>query len=513
MSQYFRCALLPWPSAYFPCLYAPRLLTVGYNGIPDYPNSAVTLLKVSNTPKVLPGGHTDNELPIYGDELPEADTTSLAMEQQIDETSEVIESVSSVVAPMRRKKKTAKTLPKDRKLELSNTELLAWNTDYVKNMKAAARSEIQKRTQRQAKKNAEYYVWGVGIGGLGRDQFASRGPLAGFLGDNLFELFTGTSRNCKATSKRDRDSGIDEATQGEARPKRQKMIEYEEEIGRGHGDEGLSMPGGDEEVEFPREAVSALDDQQIFSAMPWNISASKRGSSALPLSGRVTTMSEQGRQGSRAASRMVSASPLLRRSTGRFEALQSLDSDAVGGDDFAFAAPTSDPAVPEEVVMEASLRVHEALSTESGNFFAFVAEAITNKINIASDPPEDPSERLPRDQTKGVENDEITFEDLLPPPETSKMIACQGFLMLLSLGTKDMLSLQQPTAFEHIMVKLNKKAKAMQTVEVEDGGQVELEGDEDMEDVTPGPEEGHFQEQMAAAAGHDDEHESLHDSH
>lgn len=313
------------------------------------------------------------DLPVYRDELPEADDTSITVEQQRSESSEVIESVSSAAAPMRRKKKPAKSLPKDRKLELSNTEILSWNTDYLKNMKVAAQSEIKKQAQRQAKTNAEYYVWGAGIGGLGRDHFAAQGPLASFLGDNLFELYTGTSRNPKATIKRDRDSGIDEATQEEARRKRQKTVEPDEEIGRGLEDEGFSMLGGDEEVELPREAVSALDDQQIFSAMPWNISASKRGSSAIPLSGRITMMSEQGPQGSRANSRMVSASPLLRRSTGRFEALQSLNSDDLGGDDFAFAAPTSDPPEHEEGAIQAQLRVHEALSAESENFFAFVA--------------------------------------------------------------------------------------------------------------------------------------------
>jgi len=488
----------------------------------------MSLPKVAHIIKVLAGDHMDIDLRVYGDDLPEVQATSSAVNQQPSEHSEqVIESASSAAAPLRRKKKTVKALPKDRKLELSNNEILAWNTNYLENMKEAARGRIQKHVQQQAKKNAEHYVWGAGIGGLGRDYFAAQGPLAGFMGDNLFELFIGTSRNPNAISKRDRDSGIDEATQEEARNKRQKTFEPEEEVARGQDDEGLFMLGGDEEVELPREAVSALDDQQIFSAMPWNISASKRGSSAIPVSGRVTMMSEQGRQGSRPGSRMVSASPLLRRSTGRFEALRSLDSDALGGDDFAFAAPTSDPAEPEEGATQASLRVREALSAEGENFFAFVADAITNKFEDAiNNPLETPGE------------EQVTFEELLLLPETSKMIACQGFLMLLSLGTKGMLDVQQPTAFEDITLKLTEKAKAMQIVEVDGGDGVEPRGDEDMEDAgaeegadeegqepvteagneeeMPEPDDSHFQEQMAAGhatAGNNDDHDPLYDSH
>lgn len=184
---------------------------------------------------------------------------------------------------------------------------------------------------------------------------------------------------------------------------------------------------------------------------------------------------------------MVSASPLLRRSTGRFEALYSLDSDAIGGDDFAFAAPTSDPAEPGEGATQASLRVREALSSEGKNFFAFVAEAIGNKVDDAIN---DPLEMPDEGQIGAIEVEQITFEELLPPPETSKMVACQGFLMLLSLGTKGMLDLQQPTAFKNITLKLTEKAKAKATqiVKVEGDDGAEPRGDDDMKDM--GVEEG-----------------------
>lgn len=227
---------------------------------------------------------------------------------------------------------------------------------------------------------------------------------------------------------------------------------------------------------------------------------------------------------------MISASPLLRRSTGRpgeFEALQSLDSDALGGDDFAFAAPTSDPVEAEESTTQPSLRVREALSAEGKNFFAFVADAISEKRNLAQAGLAPVSDNLQAETD--VDIDEITFEELLPPPETSKMIACQGFLMLLSLGTKGMLDVQQPEAFEHITLKLIEKVKATRIIELEDGNEEEEQTDNEPEggdaeqqpqpsvtesedEEEPETHDSHFQEQMAAdraAADDSDDHDSL----
>ncbi|KAH6618684.1 hypothetical protein C7974DRAFT_436078 [Boeremia exigua] len=477
----------------------------------------------------LAGNHMDLDLPIYRDEMPDVEVTSPVVAQQLSEHAEIVETSSSAAAPMRRKKRAAKALPRDTRLELRNTELLSWNTNYLKNMKDTASSKVQHRIQQQAKKNAEHYVWGAGIGGLGRDSFGAQGPLKQFMGDNLFHLMTGMSKHPKPTPKRDRDSG-DEATQEEALRKRQKTVEAEEELGRGRDDEGLFMLGGDEEVELPREAGSALDDQQIFSAMPWNISASKRGSSAIPLSGRVAMMSEQGRQGTRAGSRMVSASPLLRRSTGRigdFEALQSLDSDALDGNDFNYAASTSDVADAGELDTKPSQRVREALSAEGENFFAFVAEAVSEKCARALT---ELNEMPDADQTSAIEVGQVTFEELLPPPETSKLIACQGFLMVLSLGTKGMLDVQQANAFGDITLKPTEMGKMMHPVGVAKGDGDEqdhwsdeivahLPSDADKEEdsaTEPGdemevsePDNSRLKEQMEAD---DDEHDSLYDS-
>jgi meiotic recombination protein REC8 len=343
-----------------------------------------------------------------------------------------------------------------------------------------------------------------------------------FIGDNLFELATGFSRKKVAGSKHDRDSGIDDATQNESRRVRQKIGESEEELARGVEDEGFSMPIGEVEVELPREAVSALDDQQVSSAMPWNISASKHGSSAIPRSGRFSMM-DQGRSGNRPGSRLVSASPLLGHGLPLdLEALQYLESEGdvgTGGDEFAIPGPSSPPTVigPQKT----STRISAALSVECKNFLEFVIEAIIEKHNHA----QPGFHLLATKATAGL--DEITFQELLPPANNNKIVACQGLMMVLTLGTKDMLNVQQPEDFSGISLKLTEKAKASQVIEIsdseEDESEEESEGgvqiveqerkDEDkftggarIMQEDPEVEAGHFEEQFAAghAADEDD---------
>lgn len=223
---------------------------------------------------------------MFGDDLPEGEAFSTGGDNLQDQPSEVVESSDTVVALIRRKKRTARALPTDTTMELRNKDLAAWNANYLANMKEASKQKNHHRLNQLAKKNAEFWVWGSGIGGIAARMQGVTGPTPfdRFIGDNLFELFTGVSRRGCARSKRDRDSGIDEATQEESRRVRQRTDELEGEIGRGQEDEGLFIPGGDD-VELPREEQPPLEDQQRFSEMPWNITASVRGSSAVPRSG------------------------------------------------------------------------------------------------------------------------------------------------------------------------------------------------------------------------------------
>jgi meiotic recombination protein REC8 len=486
----------------------------------------------------------DLDLPYLGDDLPEGEAFPTAGLQSSDQ-AEVIHSTSTASAPMRRKPRAPRVLPRDTTIELRNKDLSEWNTNYLENMDTARKHKEQNRVTVQAKKAAEQFLWGGGLGGIAQ-QFAGLpgpNPFDMFIGDNFFEFITGESRKKGAGTKHDRDSGIDDATQAESRSVRQKTNEPEGEFGRGLDEEGFFAPGGDE-VELPREEVTALDDDKIFSAMPWNNSASRHGSSAVPGS-RQPGFLDRGRVSNRPSSRLVSASPLHGRGPPlALDALRSLDSEGdmgMGGGEYAPQGPSSPPTVigaPPQI----STRVRDALPAEDANFLDYVANAIIEKRNRAQ------AQLDPMIDVEAAEAthliDDITFEALLPPHESTKIVACSGFLMVLTLGTKGLLDVQQPEDFGDINLKLTAQAKVDQVVEVSDdeddeekessdGGvefvkeqkideneengeeeeqvQVQIKQELGLQEEEEEDGEGHFEEQFAAghAPVEEDDHDSL----
>jgi hypothetical protein len=462
----------------------------------------------------FPGDEMELDLPILGDDLPDVDGFPTSVQDPSSDPVEVVQSLSASSAPMR-KKRAPRVLPVDMRMELRNKELAEWNKNYLRNMDAVIKNKKKARVAQQAKKDADYYVWGRGIGGMAEHFAGVTGPnpFEMFIGDNLFELATGVSRKKVTGTKHDRDSGIDDATQEESRRVRQKTGEPDSEVARGQDEEGFFMPGGDE-VEMPRDAPPALDDQQILPSMPWN-TGSKRGSSAIPRSGRP---------GSQPGSRLVSASPLHGRGQPLdLGALGILESDAdaefaMAGDEFVNAGLSSSPTVIPSS-KKPSNRVNEALDAEGNNFLDFVTDAIVEKRNRAQAALGHMSG--PQDVQAATEIDVITFDELLPPVENNRMIACQGLMMVLSLGTKGMLDVQQPRDFSDINLKLTRQAKATRVVEISDGededesyGGTEIVEERVIEDEDEEEEEdGQFEEQFAAGrAGYvEDDHDELYD--
>ncbi|EDU48244.1 conserved hypothetical protein [Pyrenophora tritici-repentis Pt-1C-BFP] len=468
----------------------------------------------------FPGDQEDIEFPVYNEDLPGDEIATSDAPQQSSDHAEVVKSSESFSAPQRRHR-IARTLRTDAAIELRNKVLSDWNTDYRANMKAAARQKMQYRATVQARKNAEHYVWNSGIGNIGQRIFGLHpNPFDMFIGDGLFESLTGLSRKVTG-AKHDRDSGIDDTTQEESRRVRQRTEEREFGRAGDEEEEGFLIPGDDNAVELPREAASALDDQQIFSAMPWNMSASVRGSSAIPRSGRVGMMGGSAEQGRPGSCRLVSASPLHGKGqpSAALEPFRTFTSDAdFGGDEFGLAGPSLDFPLPVHgAAPEVATRVREALSTEGANFAAFIHERIREQM----------SDILQVEAAADI--DEISFEELLPPAENTKMIACQGLMMVLALGMKGMLDVQQSEHLGDISLKLTSKAKAMQVVDISDGeesGEEDGDGaeddvldaqeaqDQDREDVVMEEvEKGHFQDQFSAdhAAQEEDERDSLYD--
>ncbi|KAF2272885.1 uncharacterized protein EI97DRAFT_436495 [Westerdykella ornata] len=487
------------------------------------------------------GDQMELDFPNIGEDFPMDDAAAISPDQQQQSSSRVQSDgtfPSSASAPMQRRTRKPKVIPADRTMELRNKDLANWNNNYLHNMAEATRLKNAHRAPAQAKKNAEYFVWGAGVGGIGRRPAGATAPspLDMYCGDNLFALFTGIDRRAlRAGKKHDRDSGIDEAMAEEGRRvrPRRSVEDNQQQVGRGQEDEGIILAEDDElaiadkdDVELPRSAPSALDDQQIFSSMPWNMSASVRGSSAVPHSARVGSVgTSTGVLGSARlrGSRMVSASPLQRRALMRgsaadLEALglgglgseldvegfglpEQMTSDGFG--EMLLASPgKGDGGSPERV------RVQEALSAEGSNFLEFINDALFEKQQRVRE--------MQGTEDETEQADEVLFEEVLPPAKNSRVVACQGLMMVLALGSKGLLEVRQDEPFAEIGLKVTEKAKEMGlgvVFQPEGEGDAGEGGADAGEDAEMLKEEGQFDEEQVAAGAGDAAGAPKHDVH
>jgi len=380
---------------------------------------------------------------------------------------------------MRRRQRAPKVLPIDYTMEISSTNLKEWQKCYLHNMTEAAANKLAHRQQVQAKKNAEHWVLGTGIGGIGSGVGASYIPSAlnMFSGAALLEALTGVKSVEQQQTAGQKHSSSDAEDQ-DGRRVRPRLSDDGEQVGRGveEGD-GMGVGAGmydneddNNDVEIPREAPDALDD--LPSAMPWNITASVRGSSVgrgrapslalgaglragAPSSDTIGAGGVPGSLGGRRGSRLVSASPLLGRSRpGALEDLPSFGEGAAGidnGDEDdgvgqgtrvlntqdAFELYGAAAGVDTQTAAQSQWQ-RAALDAESSNFLAFIEYGIEEEQKRVDD-------RVVGD---------VGFEELLPPGSNSKMVASQGLLHVLSLVTKNLCVAMQEVAFGEIRLGL-----------------------------------------------------------
>lgn len=197
------------------------------------------------------GGAMDLDLgadfPRYGDDygnLPEAEPfpemgQRAAPEPGLAKSSSQVAleeepSSESAQAPQRRRPKAAKLLTMDEIQGLRNADLAQWNTDYLQNMAVAAQAKQQNKLPSQSKKNAAFWVFGSGIGGVGSGVGNSKlqSPLGIFAGDKLMEALTGVKATA-AGRKRNR-SDEDDGSDSEGRRVKTREAGYAE-LGRGKG--------------------------------------------------------------------------------------------------------------------------------------------------------------------------------------------------------------------------------------------------------------------------------------
>jgi len=156
----------------------------------------------------------------------------------------------------------------------------------------------------------------------------------------------------------------------------------------------------------------------------------------------------------RRASRIPSASPIVvGRGTPRYSSLElpmaNDDDDLLGGrlmsddrapDDFQLYGPGA--AVDTQTAAD-SQWVRSTLNQEANNFLAFVQ----NKIAEIPAPQDEEEDELSGDSQPRVS---VTFEDLLPPEQNTKVVASQALYHVLALTTKSLLHVQQVLPDERI---------------------------------------------------------------
>jgi len=394
----------------------------------------------------------DVDLPPVSDgyNLPEAETLlrsgGLATPTRRTSSAIAIEkSPPPEVAPLRRRVRVAKIIPLDTRMELGNNDLIRWNTNYLNNMADKNRESYTKKALIQAKKNAYEWTLGGGIaavaGGTKMSKVTTHFDI--FAGATLYEMITGFQLS-PTGKKRSRENEAEDTVDSERRGR--PRLDDEDQIGRGDDveivDEGLQMHS---DVEMPREAAEGMED--ISSIMPWNITASVRGSSLV----RPPPGSRAGSQG---RFRIVSASPLAGRSRPSgldpivVEEEERDTSDYGVGEDVALGGISEnefEKSGPAAHIDKQTIARHtwqeDVIDQESGNFCEFVEHAIEEKRRAQG--LGSPKEGL----------NMIDFDELLPPKSNSRVVAAQAFLHVLSLASKNMLMAVQKEAYGPIALR------------------------------------------------------------
>ena len=245
---------------------------------------------------------------------------------------------SAAVAP-RRRARQVKALTLDTRTQLHNSELRAWQTNYLERMAKANEKRLALKASNAAKRVADMFLSGGGIGGIGFEVMRTgpNHPLAAFCGESLRDMLMGNDLRQDAEESRKRTSQEAELEDDEGDDRRVRP--RSEEHGRAQEDEAPMMfdtgMDDDHDIEAGREAVSPMPDapsEGTVSTLPWNNPAARNSSGHSLSNFQPARLSQQlARLGSSRAggSRLTSASPL--RGRGRPSSRQGSVFGGLGG--------------------------------------------------------------------------------------------------------------------------------------------------------------------------------------
>ncbi|KAJ6179823.1 hypothetical protein N7519_010284 [Penicillium mononematosum] len=327
-----------------------------------------------------------------------------------------VEETVEIQAVRTRRVRRPKEIISDDTTALRNMTLAQWNNEYVANMIQALNQKQQNKIPTISRKNAAFWVFGQGIGsvgvGLGMDH--EQHPLSLYSGEDLFEAVGGYPQR----KGRKRSADDDELSEGRRVRARDEQAEH------------LSRENIDRlnrEVEVGRDAPSSLFDDHS-SQMPWNRAV---------FSGR------------KPRSRLTSASPLAGRSYFGGQDQHSLELLGDFGDDLDLTRYLEgELATDRENISSLSPskrsaleRVKSTLDRESLNFIGFMktkmGTANHDKAGDAQTPNSNVSSKV------AARLGQTTFASLLPPGSTTRAVATQALMNVLTLATKGVLHVHQ----------------------------------------------------------------------
>lgn len=347
--------------------------------------------------------------------------------------SEVSHATAKNKRAPRRKAKTAIKL--DEIDKISRDEFKSWTRDYIEHMEAL-RKQHAACSLMEARRNARAFVIGNGVANVGNPRTFGGvdHPLATcFAGNALEALLAGhdpvdVPEQQPAGRRRRSEEAFDSEDDEDVRRVKQKTADNDEAArGWRDGDGDTLMIGDDTVPEVGMEPMAAMAEQHSSSMMPWS-----RPGSAVPGS------SVRGQESARKSA--PAPSPLL----GRGRLLLDIDrrSDSIGH-------PSDDPEI-NQLLGRSSTPEIPAGGLENGANNNGPAALAT--LDVAS---QDFLEYLAGRMTRnGTSNDSgalaeqsqklwVDFDHLASPASHTKAVAAQAFLHVLSLATKNIISVQQ----------------------------------------------------------------------
>lgn len=364
--------------------------------------------------------------------LPDAEALPCRITRDVEPEREPTE------RPMRvQHQKRRKVIYADEEIEVSRQVMLEWQTNYLDN---CCTRKARSVTVAQAKENARYLTFGLGIGNIGQNLRVPPiiHPLAlEFSGNSLYGAYTGCEaldQESKKSLKRSRSvtQSVDDDENG--RRARAKLGDDEPQQGRGLEIYDMFDIGEQQSPpEVGRDAQSVLEDHPS-SAMPWN----NRGSSLMPGSSVPIGGSVQlGREQSSPLVRYGGVQDIIRYSSDADMGGWGLPHGEVPPDDSpseVMLPPVVSSTEPYYAQMDEkneSQRARGSLNREDKNFLGFIEQTIREN-----------GERR-HDEDFERQRKWINFDDVFVPANTKKSTAAQAFYHVLALVTKDQMVVEQ----------------------------------------------------------------------